>query len=101
MKSFIKYVLNTAGLTFMIASVTCDCPETASKLLYFFGFMFYCSVSYWSCEDSAKQEEHIKKLEKKVEELKNRSRKEYIKPELSVENVPSNYEEYLKNKGRW
>ena len=37
----------------------------------------------------------------KVEELENRLRKEYVKPELSVENVPSNYEEYLKNKGRW
>lgn len=101
MKSMIKYFLNTIGLSFIIVSFAFDCPETSSKLLYFSGLMFYCSWSYWSCEDSAKQEEHIKKLEKKVEELENRSRKEYVKPELSVENVPSNYEEYLKNKGRW
>lgn len=101
MKSMIKYFLNTIGLSFIIVSFAFDCPETASKLLYFFGFMFYCSGSYWSCEDAAKQEEQIKKLKEKVEELENRSRKEYVKPKLSVENVPSNYEEYLKNKDRW
>lgn len=101
MKSMIKYFLNTIGLSFIIVSFAFDCPETASKLLYFFGFMFYCSGSYWSCEDAAKQEEQIKKLKEKVEELENRSCKEYVKPELSVENVPSNYEEYLKNKDRW
>lgn len=101
MKSVIKYFLNTIGFSFIIVSFTFDCPETASKLLFFFGFMFYCSWSYWSCEDSAKQEEHIKKLEKKVEELENKSRKEYVKPKLSVENVPSNYEEYLKSRDRW
>lgn len=101
MKSMIKYFLNTIGLSFIIVSFAFDCPETASKLLYFFGFMFYCSGSYWSCEDAAKQEEQIKKLKEKVEELENKSRKEYVKPKLSVENVPSNYEEYLKNKDRW
>ena len=101
MKSMIKYFLNTIGLSFIIVSFAFDCPETASKLLYFFGFMFYCSGSYWSCEDAAKQEEQIKKLKEKVEELENKSRKEYVKPKLSVENVPSNYEEYLKSKDRW
>lgn len=101
MKSMIKYFLNTIGLSFMIVSFAFDCPETVSKLLYVFGLMFYCSGSYWSCEDAAKQEEQIKKLKEKVEELENKSRKEYVKPKLSVENVPSNYEEYLKNKDRW
>ena len=101
MKSVIKYFLNTVGLAFMIASVTCDCPETASRLLHIFGLMLYCSGCYWLCEDAARQEKHIKKLEEKVEELENRSRREYVKPKLSVEVVPSNYEEYLKNKGRW
>lgn len=101
MKSSIKYFLNTVGLIFMIASVTCDCPETASRLLHLFGFMLYCSGCYWSCEDAAKQEKQIEKLEEKVKELENRLRKEYVKPELIVENVPSNYEEYLKNKDRW
>lgn len=101
MKAMIKYFLNAVGLVFMIASVTCDCPETASRLLHIFGFMLYCSGCYWSCEDSAKQEKHIKKLEEKVEELENKSRKEYVKPKLNVENVPSNYEEYLKSKGKW
>ncbi len=101
MKSMIKYFLNTIGLSFIIMSFAFDCPETVSKLLYVFGLMFYCSWSYWSCEDEAKQEEHIKKLEKKVEELENRSRKEYVKPKLSVEAVPYNYEQYLKSKDRW
>lgn len=101
MKSMIKYFLNTIGLSFIIVSFVFDCPETASKLLYFFGFMFYCSGSYWSCEDAAKQEEQIKKLKEKVEALENKLRKEYVKPKLRVENVPSNYEEYLKSKDRW
>lgn len=101
MKSMIKYFLNTVGLSFIIMSFAFDCPETVSKLLYAFGLMFYCSWSYWSCEDEAKQEKQIKKLEEKVEELENRSRKKYVKPKLNVENVPSNYEEYLKSKGKW
>lgn len=101
MKAIIKYFLNTIGLSFMIVGFAFDCPETVSTLLSAFGLMFYCSWSYWSCEDEAKQEEHIKKLEKKVEELENKSRKEYVKPKLSVKIVPSNYEEYLKNKDRW
>ena len=101
MKSMIKYFLNTVGLSFIIVSFAFDCPETVSKLLYVFGLMFYCSWSYWSCEDEAKQEGHIKKLEEEVEELKNRSRKKYVKPKLSVEVVPYNYEEYLENMGRW
>ena len=100
MKSMIKYFLNIIGLSFIIVSFAFDCPETASKLLYFFGLMFYCSGSYWSCEDEAKQEKQIKKLEEKVEELENRSRKKYVKPKLSVENIPITYEEYLKNKGK-
>lgn len=101
MKAIIKYVLNTVGLSFIIMSFAFDYPETVSKLLYAFGLMFYCSWSYWSCEDEEKQEKQIKKLEEKVEELENKSRKEYVKPKLSVEVVPSNYEEYLKSKGKW
>lgn len=101
MKAIIKYLLNTIGLSLMFFGFTCDCPETVSKSLYCFGFMVYCSVCYWSCEDEAKQEKQIERLEEKVEDLENKSRKEYVKPELSVENVPSNYEEYLKSKDRW
>ena len=101
MKSMIKYFLNTVGLSFIIVSFAFDCPETVSKLLSAFGLMFYCSWSYWSCEDEAKQEEHIKKLEEKVEELENKSRKKYVKPKLSIEAVPYNYEKYLESKGKW
>ena len=101
MKAIIKYFLNTVGLSFIIVSFAFDCPEIVSKLLFAFGLMFYCSWSYWSCEDEAKQEEHIKKLEEKVEELENISRKKYVKPKLSVEAVPYNYEKYLESKGKW
>ena len=101
MKSMIKYFLNTIGLSFIIVSFAFDCPETVSKMLSAFGLMLYCSWCYWSCEDAARQEKQIEKLEEKVEELENKLRKEYVKPELSVENIPSNYEEYLKNKDRW
>ena len=101
MKAIIKYFLNTVGLSFIIVSFAFDCPETVSKLLFAFGLMFYCSWSYWSCEDDAKQEEHIKKLEKKVEELENRPRKKYVNPKLSIEAVPYNYEKYLESKGKW
>ena len=47
------------------------------------------------------KKKQIERLQEKVEELENRSRKKYVKPKLSVENVPYNYEEYLKSKGRW
>lgn len=101
MKSLIKYLLNTIGLSLMFFGFICDCPETASKLLYCFGFIVYCSVCYWSCEDEAEQEKQIKKLEEKVKELENKSRKKYVKPELCVKNIPTTYEEYLKDKDRW
>lgn len=101
MKAIIKYLLNTIGLSLMFFGFICDCPETVSKSPYCFGLMVYCSVCYWSCEDEAKQEKQIERLEEKVEDLENKSRKEYVKPKLSIKNVPSNYEEYLKSKDRW
>lgn len=101
MKAIIKYFLNTFGLIFIVIGLTCDCPETASRLLYWFGLMFYCSACYWSREDEAKQERQVKKLKEKVEELENRSQKKYVKPELNVKNIPTTYEEYLKDKGEW
>ena len=39
-------------------------------------------------------------LEKDKEALKSYI-EEYVKPKLSVEVVPYNYEEYLENKGKW
>lgn len=65
MKSMIKYFLNTIGLSFIIVSFAFDCPETVSKLLFVFGLMFYCSGSYWSCEDSEKQEKTYQKIGRK------------------------------------
>lgn len=99
--SVIKYVLNVFGLMFIVIGLTCSISTTCGAVFCTIGSFMYIFERQISVEDDAKQEEHIKKLEKKVEELENRSRKEYVKPELSVENVTSNYEEYLKSKDRW
>ena len=101
MKSVIKYFLNVLGLMFILIGLTCNISNTLATIFYSIGFLMYILERQISVEDDAKQEKHIKKLEEKVEELENRSRREYVKPKLSVEVVPSNYEEYLKNKGRW
>lgn len=101
MKSILKYVLNVFGLMFIVIGLTCNISTICGSVFCTIGSFMYIFERQISVEDDAKQEEHIKKLEKKVEELENRSRKEYVKPKLSVENVPSNYEEYLKSKDRW
>ena len=100
MKAIIKYFLNVFGLTIIVISLTCN-SNTWGSVFCVIGSFMYVVERQTSVEDEVKQERQIKKLEKKVEELENRSRKEYIKPELRVENVPFNYEEYLKSKDRW
>lgn len=100
MKAIIKYFLNVFGLTFIVIGLTCN-SNTWGSVFCVIGSFMYVVERQTSVEDEVKQERQIKKLEKKVEELENRSRKEYIKPELRVENVPFNYEEYLKSKDRW
>lgn len=101
MKSMIKYFLNVLGLMFILIGLICNLSNTWAIVFYSIGFFMYILERQISVEDDAKQEEQIKKLEEKVEELENRSRKKYVKPKLSVEVVPSNYEEYLKSKGKW
>ncbi len=101
MKSVIKYFLNVFGLMFIVIGLTYNLSSTCGSVFCCIGFLMYIFEIQISVEDTAAQEEQIKELKKKVKELENRSRKKYVKPELSVENVPSNYEEYLKNKGRW
>lgn len=101
MKSMIKYFLNVLGLMFILIGLICNLSNTWATVFYSIGFFMYILERQISVEDEAKQEEHIKKLEEKVEELENRSRKKYVKPKLSVEVVPYNYEEYLENKGKW
>lgn len=101
MKAILKYVLNVFGLMFIVIGLTCNISTTCGSVFCTIGFFMYIFERQISVEDDAKQKKQIKTLEEEVEELKNRSRKKYVKPELSVENVPSNYEEYLKNRGRW
>lgn len=101
MKAIIKYILNVFGLMFIVIGLTCNISSTCGAIFCTIGSFMYVFERQISVEDEAKQEKQIEKLEEKVEELENRSRREYVKPELSVENVPSNYEEYLKNNGRW
>ena len=101
MKSILKYVLNVFGLMFIVIGLTCNLSNIWESVFCGVGALMYIVERQISVEDDAKQEEQINELKKKIEELENRSRKEYVKPELSVESVPSNYEEYLKNRGRW
>lgn len=101
MKSLIKYVLNMFGLMFIVIGLAGNLSNIWESVFCGVGAFMYIVERQTSVEDEVKQERQIKKLEEKVEELENRSRKEYVKPELSVKNVPSNYEEYLKSRDRW
>jgi hypothetical protein len=100
MKANIKYFLNVFGLTLIVIGLTCN-SNICGSVFCVVGSLMYMFERQISTEDEAKQEKQIKKLEEKVEELENKLRKKYIKPELSVKNIPSNYEEYLKSKDRW
>ena len=101
MKAIIKYILNVFGLMFIVIGLTCNLSNIWESVFCGVGVLMYIVERQISVEDEARQEKQIERLEEKVEELENRLRKEYVKRELSVENVPSNYEEYLKNRGRW
>ncbi len=101
MKSVIKYVSNVFGLIFIVIGLAGNLSNIWESVFCGVGALMYIVERQISVEDAERQEKQIERLEEKVEELENRSRKEYIKPELRVENVPSNYEEYLKNKDRW
>ena len=101
MKAIIKYVLNVFGLMFIIIGLTCNLSNIWESVFCGVGVLMYIVERQISVEDAERQEKQIERLEEKVEELENRLRKEYVKPKLSVENVPSNYEEYLKSKGKW
>lgn len=101
MKAILKYVLNVFGLMFIVIGLTCHLSNIWESIFCGVGALMYIVERQISVEDAERQEKQIERLEEKVEELENRSRRKYVKPELSVENVPSNYEEYLKNRGRW
>lgn len=101
MKAIIKYFLNVFGLTFIVIGLTCNLSNAYGLVFCTVGSFMYMIERQASLEDEEKQEKQIERLEEKVEELDNRSRKKYVKPELSVEIVPTTYEEYLKNRGEW
>lgn len=99
--SVIKYVLNVFGLMFIVIGLTCNLSNIWESVFCGVGALMYIVERQISVEDAERQEKQIERLEEKVEALENKLRKKYIKPELSVKNVPSNYEEYLKSKDRW
>lgn len=101
MKAILKYVLNVFGLMFIVIGLTCNLSNILESVFCGVGALMYIVERQISVEDAERQEKQIERLEEKVEELENRSRKEYVKPKLIIENVPSNYEEYLKRKDRW
>lgn len=100
MKSLIKYVLNMFGLMFIVIGLAGNLSNIWESVFCGVGAFMYIVERQISVEDAERQEKQIERLEEKVKELENRSRKEYVKPKLSIENVPPNYEEYLKNKDR-
>lgn len=99
--SVIKYILNVFGLIFIVIGLTCNLSNIWGLIFCSAGSFMYMLERQISVEDEARQKKQIERLEEKVEALENKLRKEYVKPELIVENVPSNYEEYLKSKDRW
>ena len=101
MKAIIKYILNVFGLMFIVIGLTCNLSNIWESVFCGVGVLMYIVERQISVEDEARQEKQIERLEEKVEELENRLRKEYVKPKLSIKNVPSNYEEYLESKGKW
>ena len=101
MKSIIKYIFNVFGLMFIVIGLACNLSNIWESVFWGVGTLMYIVERQISVEDAERQEKQIERLEEKVEELENRSRKKYVKPKLSVEVVPSNYEEYLKSKGKW
>ena len=101
MKPVIKYILNVFGLMFIVIGLTCNLSNIWESVFCGVGALMYIVERQISVEDEARQEKQIERLEEKIEELVNRSRKKYVKPKLSVEVVPYNYEEYLENRGRW
>ena len=101
MKATIKYILNVFGLMFIVIGLTCNLSNIWESVFCGVGALMYIVERQISVEDDAKQKKQIEILEEKVEELKNKSRKKYVKPKLSVEVVPSNYEEYLESKSKW
>lgn len=101
MKSMIKYVLNVFGLMFIVIGLTCNLSSTCGTIFCTIGYFMYIVERQISVEDAERQKKQIERLEEKVEELKNKSSKKYVKPKLSVEVVPSNYKEYLESKSKW
>ena len=81
MKAIIKYILNVFGLMFIVIGLTCNLSNIWESVFCGVGVLMYIVERQISVEDAEKQEEHIKKLDEKVEELENRSRKESGKRE--------------------
>jgi len=101
MKAITKYFLNTFGLMFVIIGLTCNLSNVWQSVFCMIGTFMYIFEKYISVEDEAEQERQIKKLEEKVEKLENKLQKEESKTDINLEDVPMNYDEYLKRKGKW
>lgn len=76
MKAIIKYVLNVFGLMFIVIGLTCNISSTCETIFCTIGYFMYIVERQISVADDAKQEKQIERLEEKVEELENKSRKE-------------------------
>ena len=101
MKAIIKYILNVFGLMLVIIGLTCNLSNVWQSVFCMIGTFMYIFEKYISVEDEAKQERQIELLEKQVEELGEKLQKEESKTDVNLEDVPMNYDEYLKRKGKW
>lgn len=101
MKAIIKYILNTIGLAFVLTGLTCNLSHTGQAIFCIVGTFMYIFEKTLEVEDEQEQEKKISNLEEKIEELEAKLLKEEQKQKVNLENVPTTYEEYLKNKDRW
>ena len=72
MKSIIKYFLNVFGLTFLVIGLICDLPRIGEMTFCIIGTTMYMAERQISADDEREQQDKIKKLEEKLEELENR-----------------------------
>lgn len=96
MKAIIKYLLVTVGPALILAGLNCNLSHTWQAILCMLGSFMYIIEKTLEIEDEQEHEKKISNLEKKVRELEAKLLKEEQKPKVNLEDVPMNYDEYLK-----
>lgn len=74
MKSILKYFLNVFGAMFIVIGLTCVLPHITEMFFCIIGTIMYMAERQISADDERVQEEKMKRLEEKLEELKNKEK---------------------------